>query len=54
MSKINSISALWQLKNVCWDNNEGIRKREGIEICKKSSIGQIMVIYSYIKEMNEL
>lgn len=54
MSKINSISALWQLKNVCWDKDEGIREREGIEICKKSGIGQIMVIYSYIREMNEL
>lgn len=37
-----------------WYKNGGIREKEGIEICKKSSAGQIMMINSYNSETNEL
>lgn len=35
MSKINSISALWEFQIVCWDKDGGIRERDGLEICNK-------------------
>lgn len=55
MSKINSISALWEFTIVCLNKNGGIREREEIEVCKKkSSTGQIMMIYSHSSEMSEL
>lgn len=38
---------------MCWGEDEGVRKREGIQRCIKAMTAQMIVAYSDSKETND-